>query len=120
MIHTRQPLAGGLTALHFEVDDTEAVVRDLTSRGVTFEEYETPKTVNVVAQFGPVRGAWFKDPPATCGACARGRYLPPARVAASGAPELPAREPVVHGVPPAGRGSGVRSPRRPETEEDDG
>jgi len=62
VIHTGQPLAGGLTALHFEVDDIEAVVRDLTSRGVTFEEYETPKTVNVVAQFGPVRGAWFKDP----------------------------------------------------------
>ena len=38
------------------------VVRDLTSRGVTFEEYETPKTVNSIAQFGPVRAAWFKDP----------------------------------------------------------
>ncbi len=27
-----------------------------------FEEFETPKTVNFIAQFGPVRGAWFKDP----------------------------------------------------------
>ncbi len=35
---------------------------DLTSRGVTFEQYETPKTVNFIAQFGPARGAWFKDP----------------------------------------------------------
>ena len=32
------------------------------SRGVTFEEYETPKTVNFIAQVGPARGAWFKDP----------------------------------------------------------
>ena len=57
-----QPPAGGQTVLHFEVDDIEAVVRDLTSRGVVFEEYETPKTVNFIAQFGVVRGAWFKDP----------------------------------------------------------
>jgi catechol 2,3-dioxygenase-like lactoylglutathione lyase family enzyme len=57
-----QPPASGQTVLHFEVDDIEAVVRDLTSRGVTFEDYETPKTVNFIAQFGPVRGAWFKDP----------------------------------------------------------
>ena len=57
-----QPPAGGLTVAHFEVDDIQAVVNELTSRGVTFEEYETPKTVNFIAQFGPARGAWFKDP----------------------------------------------------------
>jgi catechol 2,3-dioxygenase-like lactoylglutathione lyase family enzyme len=57
-----QTPAGGATIAHFEVDDIEAVVRDLSSRGVTFEEYETPKTVNSIAQLGPVRGAWFKDP----------------------------------------------------------
>jgi len=61
-IRRGQPSAGGQTVMHFEVDDIEAVVRDLTSRGVTFEEYETPKTVNFIAQFGPVRAAWFKDP----------------------------------------------------------
>ena len=61
-IRRGQPSAGGQTVMHFEVDDIEAVVRDLTSRGVTFEEYETPKTVNFIAQFGPARGAWFKDP----------------------------------------------------------
>ena len=61
-IRRGQPPAGGQTVLHFEVDDIEAVVRDLTSRGVIFEEYETPKTVNFIAQFGPARGAWFKDP----------------------------------------------------------
>jgi catechol 2,3-dioxygenase-like lactoylglutathione lyase family enzyme len=57
-----QPAARGQTVVHFEVDDIEAVVRDLTSRGVVFEEYETPKTVDFIAQFGPVRCAWFKDP----------------------------------------------------------
>ena len=49
-IRRGQTSAGGQTVLHFEVDDIEAVVRDLTSRGVTFEEYETPKTVNFIAQ----------------------------------------------------------------------
>jgi catechol 2,3-dioxygenase-like lactoylglutathione lyase family enzyme len=61
-IRRGQPPVGGQTVLHFEVKDIEAVVRDLTSRGVTFEEYESPKTVNFIAQFGPNRGAWFKDP----------------------------------------------------------
>ncbi len=61
-IRRGQTPAGGLTVMHFEVEDIEAVVRDLTSRGVIFEEYETPKTVNFIAQFGPARGAWFKDP----------------------------------------------------------
>jgi catechol 2,3-dioxygenase-like lactoylglutathione lyase family enzyme len=52
----------GQTAAHFEVDDIEAVIRDLTSRGVVFEEYEAPKTTNFIAQIGPARGAWFTDP----------------------------------------------------------
>lgn len=52
----------GQTVAHFEVDDLEAVIRDLSSRGIVFEEYETPKTVNFIAQIGPARGAWFKDP----------------------------------------------------------
>ena len=52
----------GQTVAHFEVSDIEAVIRDLTSRGVSFEEYETPKTVDFIAQIGPARGAWFTDP----------------------------------------------------------
>jgi catechol 2,3-dioxygenase-like lactoylglutathione lyase family enzyme len=56
-----QPNAGQ-TLAHFEVDDIEGVVRELTARGVTFEEYESPKTTNFIAQVGPARGAWFKDP----------------------------------------------------------
>ncbi len=52
----------GQTAAHFEVDDIEAVIRDLASRGVVFEEYEAPKTTNFIAQIGPARAAWFTDP----------------------------------------------------------
>ena len=52
----------GQTVAHFEVDDVEAAVRELASRGVAFDEYETPKTVNFIAQIGPARAAWFKDP----------------------------------------------------------
>jgi catechol 2,3-dioxygenase-like lactoylglutathione lyase family enzyme len=61
-IRRGQPPTSGPTVMHFEVDDIEAVVRGLRSRGVTFEEYETPKTVDSIAQFGQNRGAWFKDP----------------------------------------------------------
>jgi catechol 2,3-dioxygenase-like lactoylglutathione lyase family enzyme len=52
----------GQTAAHFEVDDIESTISDLTSRGVQFQEYETPKTTNFIAQIGPARGAWFTDP----------------------------------------------------------
>jgi catechol 2,3-dioxygenase-like lactoylglutathione lyase family enzyme len=52
----------GQTVGHFEVEDIEAAVRELSSRGVTFQEYETPKTVDFIAQIGPARGAWFSDP----------------------------------------------------------
>ena len=61
-IRRGQTSAGGQTVAHFEVDDLDAVVRGLTARGVVFEEYETPKTVDFIAQIGPARGAWFKDP----------------------------------------------------------
>ena len=57
----RGPPNVGQTVGHFEVDDIEAAVRDLTSRGVAFQEYETPKTINFIAQIGPARGAWFSD-----------------------------------------------------------
>lgn len=52
----------GQTVAHFEVADLDGVMRGLVGRGVAFEEYETPKTVRFVAQIGPARGAWFKDP----------------------------------------------------------
>lgn len=47
----------------FMADDIDALVRDLKSRGVRFEEYNTPslRTVNGVADVGYARAAWFKD-----------------------------------------------------------
>lgn len=52
----------GQTVAHFEVGDLDAAVRDLAGRGIVFEEYETPRTVNGIARIGAARGAWFKDP----------------------------------------------------------
>lgn len=52
----------GNTVAHFEVADLDAAMAELRDRGVVFEEYETPKTVNGVAQIGPARAAWFADP----------------------------------------------------------
>ena len=56
-----QPNAGQ-TAGHFEVTDLDAEMAALRSRGIVFEEYEQPKTENGVAQIGPARGAWMRDP----------------------------------------------------------
>ena len=58
----RGPPNVGQTVAHFEVDDLDGVVADLVSRGVPFQEYETPKTVNFIAQVGPARAASARDP----------------------------------------------------------
>ena len=52
------------TAVSFEVDDIGREVRELTSRGVVFEDYDFPglKTVNKVCVLGAEKAAWFKDP----------------------------------------------------------
>lgn len=52
------------TLAHFEVDDIEAVVKDLAGSGVEFLDYsEGPlTTIGHIAQVGPARGAWFRDP----------------------------------------------------------
>jgi catechol 2,3-dioxygenase-like lactoylglutathione lyase family enzyme len=61
------PSQGAGTAQHtvagWQVDDIEAEVAELKSRGVVFEEYDLPslKTVNGIATTGPNRAAWFKD-----------------------------------------------------------
>jgi len=52
------------TAAGFDVDDLDAAMKDLESRGVTFEEYDLPgiKTVKgVVTMPDGSKGAWFKD-----------------------------------------------------------
>jgi catechol 2,3-dioxygenase-like lactoylglutathione lyase family enzyme len=50
------------TVAGFEVPDLEKAISELRLRGVSFEEYESPKTIGGIAQLGPNRGAWFKDP----------------------------------------------------------
>jgi catechol 2,3-dioxygenase-like lactoylglutathione lyase family enzyme len=61
------PSSSGGTASHtlcgFTAQDLEAEMAELRSRGVTFEEYDTPafKTENGIFDAGPTRAAWFKD-----------------------------------------------------------
>src|SRR6266567_4773154 len=62
-VYKRGPIERGHTVAHFEVSDIEAAVADLRSRGAMFEEYTGAlTTVNGIAQLGPARGAWMKDP----------------------------------------------------------
>jgi catechol 2,3-dioxygenase-like lactoylglutathione lyase family enzyme len=63
--------SGDHTQMGWEVDDIEATVADLRSRGVVFEEYDTPglRTVDGIAKIEGnypskgtgERGAWFRD-----------------------------------------------------------
>ena len=52
------------TLAHFEVADIEATVGELEAKGVQFVDYaEGPlSTTGHIAQIGPARGAWFRDP----------------------------------------------------------
>jgi catechol 2,3-dioxygenase-like lactoylglutathione lyase family enzyme len=60
----RPPVATEHTLAHFEVTDIEAAVSELEAKGVEFIDYtEGPLTTTChIAQVGPARGAWFKDP----------------------------------------------------------
>jgi catechol 2,3-dioxygenase-like lactoylglutathione lyase family enzyme len=53
------------TALSFIVDNVESEVKELKTKGIKFEEYDIPemdiKTVNGIASFAGLKGAWFKD-----------------------------------------------------------
>jgi catechol 2,3-dioxygenase-like lactoylglutathione lyase family enzyme len=48
----------------FRVRNLARIVADLGRRGVSFEDYDTPaiRTVNSIAEDGPTRHAWFRDP----------------------------------------------------------
>jgi predicted enzyme related to lactoylglutathione lyase len=63
-IYKRPGVERGHTIAHFEVADIEAAVADIRSRGGVFEEYDSGAfaTTNGIAQLGPARGAWLKDP----------------------------------------------------------
>jgi catechol 2,3-dioxygenase-like lactoylglutathione lyase family enzyme len=53
----------GYTVLNFEVDDIDAAVDELSSRGVKFEHYDemSQDEKGVLREGGPLI-AWFKDP----------------------------------------------------------
>ncbi len=55
---TGQP-SGTHDQMGFVVDDLRRRVDDLKERGVTFEDFDG--TTDSIADFGPVRAAWFKD-----------------------------------------------------------
>lgn len=63
IIYQRAPTKADNTAVEFWVDDLEAEMAELRSKGVTFEEYDFPglKTEHGVALLGNSKGAWFKD-----------------------------------------------------------
>ncbi len=63
-VFRRPPIVTEHTLAHFEVVDIEAVVNDLEAKGVEFIDYaEGPlATTGHIAQVGPARGAWFRDP----------------------------------------------------------
>jgi len=63
-IFKRGPKATEHTLAHFELTDIDAAVRALEARGVVFLDYtDGPlQTTGHIAQMGPARGAWFRDP----------------------------------------------------------
>jgi predicted enzyme related to lactoylglutathione lyase len=54
---------GGHTQMVFAVNDIAGSMRELTSKGVVFEEYDYPalRTVHGVFDAGDLKAAWFKD-----------------------------------------------------------
>jgi catechol 2,3-dioxygenase-like lactoylglutathione lyase family enzyme len=54
--------SGAHTQMAFTVEDVRAEVTALRARGVVFEEYEMPRTVDGVARMPFGQAAWFKDP----------------------------------------------------------
>jgi predicted enzyme related to lactoylglutathione lyase len=55
--------SGTHTQIGFLVDDIVQEVKDLKTKGVKFEEYDSPglKTRDSIAEVGPGKAAWLKD-----------------------------------------------------------
>ena len=45
----------------WDVEDVEQEVAELKAKGVTFEDYGMPNTVNQITTAGGAKAAWFKD-----------------------------------------------------------
>jgi O-acetyl-ADP-ribose deacetylase (regulator of RNase III)/catechol 2,3-dioxygenase-like lactoylglutathione lyase family enzyme len=54
--------SGSHTQMGLEITNIEDEVATLRARGAVFEEYETPKTVDGIADVGVGRAAWLRDP----------------------------------------------------------
>jgi catechol 2,3-dioxygenase-like lactoylglutathione lyase family enzyme len=54
--------SGSHTQMGFAVKNLGAVVAELRARGAIFETYETPKTVDGIAEMPAGKAAWLKDP----------------------------------------------------------
>jgi catechol 2,3-dioxygenase-like lactoylglutathione lyase family enzyme len=52
------------TGASWNVDDIAAVVDELKTKGVVFEQYDIPGTTREgdIHMMGPIKVAWFKDP----------------------------------------------------------
>ena len=64
VVYERERTKAEHTAATFFVDDVEAVVLELTARGVVFEQYDMndlSTDERGIAVMGPAKGAWFKD-----------------------------------------------------------
>lgn len=64
LVYPSQGVASGThTQMTWNTNDIDAEVAALKSRGVVFDEIDTPdlKTVNSVATIGQSKGAWFRD-----------------------------------------------------------
>jgi len=58
------PRTRGQTVAHVVVPDVADTVRELSSRGIEFDEFDTPRlrTIDGVATIGDLHYAWFHDP----------------------------------------------------------
>ena len=64
-LYRREPTKVEHTEVSWNVDDIEAEMKDLRSRGVEFESYDLPELKtdeNDIAVMDGVRASWFKDP----------------------------------------------------------
>jgi catechol 2,3-dioxygenase-like lactoylglutathione lyase family enzyme len=62
-LYEKAPSGVDLATTHFIVRDIREVMKELTRRGIEFEDYNLPdfKTTNGVGIFGPLGVAWFRD-----------------------------------------------------------
>jgi catechol 2,3-dioxygenase-like lactoylglutathione lyase family enzyme len=63
LFHSGGKASGAHTQMALMVDDVLAAVKELRTRGVQFEAYDSPslKTTDGIADLGYAKAAWFKD-----------------------------------------------------------